>query len=301
MRLLLRLIGHCLREAWDGVWRNPALSFLAVLSIGVSLYVLGLFLLLVFNLNILVDSLGHDMQVQIFFTETASGKEIDSLRATLQSDPSVATVQLISSEEARRRFQENFPALGGLPDTLGGRVFPASLELILSEGHRTPDAVVRLARAYERAAGVDEVRYDLGWIQRMSALITLVRRGGYGIAALLLGAVMVTVGAVVRLTILARRQEIAIMKLVGATSAFVRGPFLLGAAAQGLTAGGLALGALLVTHRLIERSDIFTQNPFLYLVAGRFLPAPGALFLAVSGAVVGFIAAALAMRRAGSY
>ena len=65
MRVLIRLIGHCLREAWDGVWRYPALSFLAVLSIGVSLYVLGLFLLLVFNLNVLVDSLGHDMQVHV--------------------------------------------------------------------------------------------------------------------------------------------------------------------------------------------------------------------------------------------
>ena len=301
MRVLIRLSGHCLREAWDGVWRYPALSFLAVLSIGVSLYVLGLFLLLVFNLNVLVDSLGRDMQVQVFFTESATPDEIDALRSTLESDPAVATVFLVSSEEARRRFQENFPTLGDLPDTLGGQVFPASLELILHEGHRTPDAVVRLARAYERAAGVEEVRYDLGWIQKMSALVTLVQRGGYGLAALLLGAVMVTVGAVVRLTILARREEIDIMKLVGATSAFIRGPFLLGAAAQGLAAGGLALGGLLLTHRLIERSDIFADNPFLYLVAGRFLPPPGAVFLAVSGAVVGIIAAAMALRRAGSY
>jgi cell division transport system permease protein len=301
MRVLIRLSRHCLREAWDGVWRYPALSFLSVLSIGVSLYVLGLFLLLVFNLNVLVDSLGHDMQVQMFFAESATPDEIDALRSTLESDPAVATVFLVSSEEARRRFQENFPTLGDLPDTLGGQVFPVSLELILHEGHRTPDAVVRLARAYERAAGVEEVRYDLGWIQRMSALVTLVRRGGYGIAALLLGAVMVTVGAVVRLTILARREEIDIMKLVGATSAFIRGPFLIGAAAQGLAAGGLALGGLLLTHRLIERSDIFADNPFLYLVAGRFLPPPGAAFLAVSGAVVGIIAAAMALRRAGSY
>lgn len=301
MRVLSRFAWHCLREAWDGVWRNPALSFLAVLSIGVSLYVLGLFLLLVFNLNVLVDSLGHDMQVQLFFEEAATRQEIEALRSTLESDPAVAAVILVSSEEAQRRFAENFPTLGDLPETLGGGVFPPSLELILEEGHRTPDDVVRLARAYEGAAGVEEVRYDLGWIQRMSALITLVRRGGYGIAALLLGAVMVTVGAVVRLTILARREEIDIMKLVGATSAFIRGPFLLGAAAQGLGAGGLALGALLLTHRLVERSQILADNPFLYMVAGRFLPPPGALFLAVSGAVVGFIAAAMALRRAGSY
>ncbi len=209
-------------------------------------------------------------------------------------------MRLVSSDEARRRFKENFPTLGDLPETLGGRVFPASLELTLEESHRNAESVVLLARAYETAAGVEEIRYDLDWIQRISALITLVRRGGYGIAALLLGAVMVTVGAVVRLTILARREEIDIMKLVGANALFIRGPFLVGAGAQGLAGGGLAIGALLLTHRLVERSDIFQENPFLYLVAGRFLPTPGAMFLAVSGAVVGCIAAALALRRAGS-
>ena len=80
MGRLTRLLGHCLRESWDGLWRNRSLSILAVLSIGVSLYVLGLFLLLVFNLNLLVDSLGRDMQVQIFFTVDAGPGQIASHR-----------------------------------------------------------------------------------------------------------------------------------------------------------------------------------------------------------------------------
>ncbi len=301
MGRLTRLLGHCLRESWDGLWRNRSLSILAVLSIGVSLYVLGLFLLLVFNLNLLVDSLGRDMQVQIFFTVDAGPGQIASLKETLESDPVVEQVDLVSSDEAHRRFRATFPALGDLPQVLGGGILPASLELILAEGHRNAESVVRLARAYEGAPGVEEVRYDLGWIQRMGAIVTLVRRGGYAIAALLLGGVMVTVGAVVRLTIYARREEIAIMKLVGATSGFIQGPFLLGAAAQGLAGGGLAIGALMLTHRLVERSDIFRENPFLYLVAGQFLPAPGATFLAVSGALVGLAAAALALRRRVSF
>lgn len=90
------------------------------------------------------------------------------------------------------------------------------------------------------------------------------------------------------------------MKLVGATAAFVRGPFLLGASLQGLLGGGFAVCALLLTHRLVGRSITFTENPVLSMVAGRFLPAEAAASLIVGGALVGFLAAALALRRAGA-
>ncbi len=300
MRRLMRASGQCAREAWDGVWRNPTLSALSGLSIGVSLYVFGLFLLLAFNLTVLVDALGRDMQVQIYFADSAGPEKIDGLRNTLVADPAVAEVRLISSEEARHRFQQNFPALKDLPETVGGDIFPVSFELVLREGHRDPASVARLARSYQGAAGVEEVRYDQEWVRRMAGFIDLVRHGGYGLSVLLLGAVMVTVGAMVRLTILARRDEIDIMRLVGATAAFVRGPFLLGAAAQGLAGGALAVGALLLTHHLVVGSILFQKNPFMSLILGRFLPAGAVASLTAGGAVLGLVAAALALRRAGT-
>jgi len=301
MRRMLRDLRHGLEEAWDGLWRNPALSFLAAFSIGISIYILGVFLLLAFNLDRFVDSLGRDLQVQIYLKEGPPGGGAEALRKELASDPAVAAARFVSGEEAKRRFMETFPSLKDLAERIGGSPFPASFDLTLNEGYRSPQAIKRLAASYEKAPGVEEVRYDLGWVERLASIVVLVRRGGYGLGLLLGLTAVATVGAVVRLTVLARREEIDIMKLVGATAGFIRGPFLLAAAAQGLVGGCLAIGALRLTHRLIERSEIFAANPFLSLVVGQFLPRQALLGLAGAGFLLGLLAAALSLRRAGTF
>jgi cell division transport system permease protein len=301
MRRLLHALRHSLLEARDGLWRNPSLSLLSAASIGISLYVLGLFLLLAFNLDLFVRALGRENQVQIYLKEGVRTEQIEDLRSELATDPAVAAARFVSSEEARRRFRETFPALRDLADRAGRNPFPASFELELGEEYRGLDAVDRLAKSYRRAPGVEEVRYDPGWIQRLAGIVVLVQRGGIVLGGLLALAALVTVGAAVKLTVLARREEIEIMKLVGATASFIRGPFLLGAAVQGLAGGGLAVLGLLLTHRLLERSAVFKANPFMSIAAGRFLPPEATLCLGAAGAALGLVAALLSLRRAGAY
>src|SRR5206468_13002456 len=155
----------------------------------------------------------------------------------------------------------DFPSLRDLPERVGGNPFPASFDLVIRDEDRRPEALDRIAKTYQKAPGVEEVRYDRGWTERLVGLVDLARRGGLGLGVLLVCAALVTVDAVVQLTVLARREEIEIMKLVGATAAFIRGPFLVAAAAQGLAGGAIALAGLFVTHRLVERAVVFTTNP----------------------------------------
>jgi cell division transport system permease protein len=300
MGSLLRALRHHVREAWDGLWRNPALSLLSAAAIGISLYVLGLFLLVALNLNRFVEELSRQTQVQVYLREEVTPEQMRTLRAEFASDPAIAVVRFITKADARSRFQRDFPTLRDLPERVGGNPFPASFELEILDAFRDPEALDRIAKSYEKAPGVEEVRYDRGWTERLAAIVGLVRRGGYGIGALLAFAALVTVGATVRLTVLARREEIEIMKLVGATAGFIRGPFMLAAAAQGLAGGVLAVAGLFATHRLVERAEIFRANPFMSIVAGRFLPAGASLALAAGGALLGIVAAVLSLRRAGT-
>ena len=297
----LLALRHSIREAWDGLWRNPALSLLSAASIGISLYVLGLFLLLAFNLNRFVEALGRETQVQVYLREDAAPADLRGLRAEFATDPAIAVVRFVAKEDARLRFQRDFPSLRDLPDRVGGNPFPSSFELQIRDAFRDPGSLDRIARSYEKAPGVEEVRYDRGWTERLVGIVALVRRGGYGLGILLAFAALVTVGAVVQLTVLARREEIEIMKLVGATAAFIRGPFLLAAAVQGLVGGTIAVGGLYLTHRLVEQAEVFRTNPFMSLVAGRFLPAEAAAALAAGGAALGILAAILSLRRAGTF
>ncbi len=235
------------------------------------------------------------------FPRELEAKYLDALRAELRTDPAVEAARYISSEEARRRFHETFPALRDLAERIGGNPFPAAFELQLREGYRDREAIDRVLKSYEKAPGVEEVRYDLGWVERLTGIVALVRRGGYGIGAILALAGMITVAAVVRLTVLARREEIEIMKLVGATAAYIRAPFLLGAAIQGLAGGSLAIGLLLLTYRLVGRSAIYRANPFMSILLGRFLPAEGVALLIAGGAALGLVGATLSLRRAGTF
>ena len=297
----LLAIRHSIREAWEGLWRNPALSILSAASIGISLYVLGLFLLLAFNLNLFVETLGRETQVQVYLLESVTRDNLSDLRAEFATDPGISSVRFVTKEDARLRFQRDFPSMRDLPERVGSNPFPASFELEIREAYRDPASLDRIAKSYEKAPGVEEVRYDRGWTERLVGIVALVQRGGYGLGVLLALAALVTVGAVVQLTVLARREEIEIMKLVGATAAFIRGPFLLAAAVQGLVGGAIAVAGLFVTHRLVERADVFRSNPFMSLVAGRFLPADAATMLAAGGAALGVLAAILSLRRAGTF
>ena len=297
---MLRALRHHVREAWDGLWRNPTLSLLSAAAIGISLYVLGLFLLLAVNLNRFVEDLGRQTQVQVYLREEVTPDQMRTLRAEFASDPAIAAVRFITKADARSRFQRDFPTLRDLPQRVGGNPFPASFELEILDAYREPEALDRISKSYQKAPGVEEVRYDRDWTERLTAIVALVRRGGYGLGALLAFAALVTVGATVRLTVLARREEIEIMKLVGATAGFIRGPFMLAAAAQGFAGGALAVAGLLCTHRLVERAEFFRANPFLSIVAGRFLPAGASLTLAAGGALLGIVAALLSLRRAGT-
>jgi cell division transport system permease protein len=295
----LQAVRHCLVEAKDGLVRHPALTLLAALAIAVSLYVFGGFLLVAFNLGRLSEQLAGEMEVQIYMKTGVSEQEIAALRAALISDEAVAKARFVTPDEARRRFEARFPGLKDLPGDLGGEIFPPAFEVTLRPEYQDADAAERLARVWRRSSGVEEIRFDRAWFERLTALLALLRSGGYGVGALLLAAVMVTTGAVVRLTVLARREEIDIMKLVGATAAFIRAPFLFGAAAQGLAGGLLALAGLRLTWRLVVRSTPFQDNPIMGMVAGRFLPPATSVALVATGLVLGTLAAALSLRRAG--
>src|SRR5207245_9628099 len=148
MRSVLRALLHCAAEAWDGLRRNPGLSLLSAASIGVSLYILGLFLLLALNLNQFVEALGREEQVQIYLKGEARQEGIEALRAELASDPAVASARLVTGEEARRRFETTFPTLRDLSQRIRDNPFPASLDLGLREGYRDRDALDRLVKSY---------------------------------------------------------------------------------------------------------------------------------------------------------
>jgi cell division transport system permease protein len=228
-------------------------------TITVSLFVLGAFLTVASALSGLVTRWTETVQVIVYLEDAVPDRVRESLENRLRQDPAVASLELVSQQQALERFRGMFRDLSSLPEDLGENPFPASLEVSLRPSLQSPAEVERLAKAFTGAPGVREIQYDLLWIERLSTGVRLVRVIGTFLGGILVLAAVFTISNVIRLTIYAREDELDIMRLVGATRAYVKGPFVTEGVIQG-GLGGLVASFLLWTALAWLSRDLATSD-----------------------------------------
>jgi cell division transport system permease protein len=182
-------------------------------------------------------------------------------------------------------------------ETLGENPLPASYELRLRSGATVADSVDRLANRLRGTAGVADVRYDRQWLSRLLSIVTIVRRVGFGLGALLTLAAALTVANVVRLALYARRDELEIMQLVGAPTAYIRGPFVMEGVLQGGFGALIALVALTLAFFVVRGRYLTPLASAVSLSSVRFLPAEVCVLLVVGGMAVGCVGGIVAAWR----
>jgi cell division transport system permease protein len=291
----LRALAYFVEEALVSLWRSRVMNALSVATITVSLFVLGAFLTLASNLGTVVDRWSRKAQVSFFLEDGLETRIRESLADRLRGDPVVESLRHVSKQDALARFTELFRDLRTLPDDLGENPFPASLEVTLRPSERSADEARRLVAAYEKAPGVREVQFDLLWIERLSTAVRLVRGVGLLLGGLLGVAAVFTISNVLRLTAYARQDELDIMRLVGATHAWVRGPFMVEGVIQGALGGGLAVGLLWLAFRVFAQRTL--EASALLERAVVFLPVELSLGLVAGGALAGLAGSLVSLGR----
>ena len=209
----------------------------------------------------------------------------------------VAALELVSKEDALRRFKQNFGTLAEAAGDLTANPLPASVEVRLRP-NANPADVASLAEKAAGLAGVADVRYDRQWIQRLMYAVDLVRAGGFVLAALLVFAAALTVASVVRLALFARREEIHIMQLVGAPLAYIRGPFIVEGLIQGSLGSIAALIVLWVAFLTVRSRAGAWLAGVIEPASLVFLSLPIAAALLAAGAAVGALGGFIAARSA---
>ena len=271
------------REAVAAFRRAPTLTALSAGMVGLSLYVVGLFSLVTYNLQIALSTIEERVEIVVYIRDNADQSEIDALRAELMAFDEVAGANHLSKSDALERAQRDLPEFGQLFLESEANPLPQSIEVALKPENRTPEVAAKISQAAQDYPFVEDALYGEEWVDQLFAL----RRIGFAIAAAL-GAVFAMVAALMiglalRIAIFARREEIYIMRLVGARSGFIRGPFLLEGALVGLAGGTLAAGLTYVSYRglSIYMSDA-AWIPFNWVAIGLIA---GSLFGAISSAV----------------
>jgi cell division transport system permease protein len=295
MLAALRALVYFVDEAFTSLWRSRLINALSIGSIAISLFVLGAFLTVASNLSGVVSRWAEKVQVTFYLEDGLEPRIRSSLENRLSEDAAVERMEFIPREQAVERFRDLFADLATLPDDLGNNPFPASFEVTIDPAHRSPQAVRRFVETYEEAPGVEEVQYDLLWIDRLSTGVRLVRGVGLFLGGILVLAGVFTISNVIRLTVYARQDELDIMRLVGATRAYVRGPFMMEGMLQGGLGGLVSVGLLWATFRVAAPETLAASD-----LLGRavvLLPAELCAGLVAGGMLVGLVGSLVSLGR----
>jgi cell division transport system permease protein len=285
-----------IEQAWITFRRAPGSAAMSIGTIAVAFLALGGFLLLVGNLQSIVDQWASSAEMSVYLDDAIDETSRAQLHAELASHPAIGSVDYISKDRALTRFKTEFPELADVAGTLEANPFPASLELRLKGDSSAAGAADGLASTLAVRPGVADVRYDRQWLERLLRIVRSIRLLGLGVAAVLVLGAAFTIAAVVRLSLVARREELDIMQLVGAPFAVVRGPSIAEGALLGGIGAAVALLALWAIFRA-GRAQITTAiGQFVGAVDVRFLSAGESVLLLVVALAVGGIAGTLASR-----
>lgn len=284
-------------EAFEGLVRARRMTSLSVALIAISIGLVGAFFLVAENLRGVVETVRDESAVTVFLKPSVTDADRADLERVARESHLVAKMKRVTPDEARARFSDWWRSLAAAARTLPTNPFPESLELDLDPSAVTSEALPGFLRNLAGHRATEEVQFDVDWIRRLRGAVQLAKAAGFVLAALLTLGAAFTIANVVRLTILLHRDEIEILRLVGAPELLIRGPFVLGGLVQGLLGAGLAVGALWLVYRGVIAWVAATKNAFLAVFAVRFLPGGTSLLLLLFGLTAGLIGGLLAVRR----
>jgi len=288
---------RALADGLRAIRRAPFEQAVAIGTIAVALLFVGMQRLAVENVARVTAGFGRGAQMIVYLEDDAPPSRARQIADALAKMPDVERVQTVDGKEAFARLRGSLGARADLLDGVEETALPTSLEVTLRGGG---SSLLRAHPAFERlkrTPGVEEVELMGDWLERVGALERLLRAAGLLLGLLVGAACLYIVASTIRLAVFARREEIEILKLVGATDGFVKAPFLVEGTLQGAAGASLALALLYALYRSaapwIERTlgGLLAQAPL------GFLPLAECAAAIVLGALLGLVGSWLALGR----
>ncbi len=260
-----------LREALNVFRRAPALSILSITTIAFSLYVVGLFGLVALNLREALRGVEQRVEVVAYLLRGTPPESIAQASEDIAAFPEVQRVTFVSEDEALTRARAELVEFRDAYRDLAVNPLPASLEIQLKEGSRDAVHAQQVAERLRGIGFIDDVRYGREWVEKLDRLRNIGGLVGMSIGLAFAAVAVVIIGVTIRITVLQRAREIAIMRLVGATRGFIRGPFLLEGALKGLLGGILAVAMCFASYLLFRNQSELATSGIVFFKTPQML------------------------------
>ena len=277
---------------------NGAAHVLSIGTIAISFFLFAAFLLFPLNFASLLEAWEKKVQIILYLKDGVGEQRIIQLTGELRKEEGVREVRYISQRAAKESFERDLAGYGGVLKGVKEEIFPASFEIQMDERFRTPERIRALAARLGTIQEADEVQYGGVWLERFSLFLYTLRWGAWILGGVLVVIVISVTANTVRLTLYNKKGEIEILKLVGATDAFVKLPFYLEGGLQGVLGAGSSILLLLVLFHFFSRK----VAPYVSLYFGElslsFLPPVMIAWILGIGVAAGLLGGLLSLRKA---
>ena len=289
------------KQSLEGFTRNLSTTLGSIITIFLSLFIIGLFLMGGAVIQNVVESVENEVSITAYVADEASESDIAAAQDYIRGLDGVASVSFTTKDQALEKFRE-MSSNAAIVDELGGNPLPASIDIELSDPQKVEEVAKQIESSdqFKKIADEDNpsdsLKYGQRTVERLFSVTNYIRYIGIALIILLVFIALVFINNTIRLAIMARRKEIAIMRLVGASNGFIRGPFLMEGALHAIIGAALAIVSIELIRNLalprLQASLAFlpidvAPNTFLFIY----------LILLVAGLIIGLIGSMLAMRR----
>ena len=285
------------RQAWQNLTQNPWLNAITLGTITLSFLILGLFFVIFLNTKGLMEEWGSRIRVTAYLASSVKQEQVSRLREKIHGWEEVQEVNFRSKEEALKVLEEKMPERKELLRGLPRNPLPASFEIRLKGEYRNSEGVQRLVKKLQGMPGVEDLQYGSDWLERFSAFMVLLKILGWSLGGLLLLATIFVISNTIRLNIFARREEIEIMRSVGATGMFIRAPFYIEGILQGLLGAVFALAMLFGFFQLFLMRVYEPLRSLLGNFPAQFLNSEQMAALALGGVIIGLLGTQVSVGR----
>lgn len=273
------------------------INLITIVIISLSLLVLSTFLMTFLNLQAFIDKWKSQIHVTAYLMQDIAPEELRSVRERITAFPEVKRITFLSKEEALTYFERAFPDQKNVFQGLAENPLPASFDIELKEAYQGLEQIKTVARKVKPIPGVDQVEYGGVWIEGYLNVLSVIKSTTIAVGAVIALATIFIISNTIRLTVYARKEEIEIMRLVGATNAFIKIPFFIEGAILGLAGSAIALATVYVGYHLL--TQWITQVSYLPLKTLHiaYLPPRYLSLMTGGGILTGLVGTSFALRR----
>ena len=292
---------YFLKQSIQGFARNLSTTLGSIITIFLSLFIIGLFLVGALVIDNIVKSVENEVSITAYVKDGAKEKDLEKVQEFIKGLDGVSSVSFTTKDEALEEFR-NMSSKADIVEELGGNPLPASINIELSNPQQVQEVATEIQNSKLFAKVADDkdpaksLKYGQRTVERLFQVTNYLRYGGIVLIGLLVFIALVFINNTIRLAIMARRKEIAIMRLVGASNGFIRGPFLMEGALHAIIGAALAIGCIELVRRF-ALPQLQSSLAFLPIGVESRMFIIIYLVLLAAGLVIGLIGSAFAMRR----